>query len=264
MARRRNGYPLKIERSYYRKQAKMVRSWQRAANNMLDRIKPYVTGGTKMLKDADNSNNPDWTHFVQQELNLFSVAISSYLEDQKTQNMCTQFVFAVDKFSDTKVMHHRGILNMKQGIVAINPLQGNPKLREYAQSKITENVNLIKSIRSRYYEQVQGDVFRLINDGSGVSDLSHAIANRTGMALRHADLIATDQTGKILAQVDAYRNQQSGSTRYIWRSMEDSRVRPKHRELDGKEFKYGDPNGGDDGQLPGEPIRCRCYQEAVD
>ena len=40
--------------------------------------------------------------------------------------------------------------------------------------------------------------------------------------------------------------------------MEDGRVRPKHQELDQKVFSYDDPDGGDNGQLPGEPINCRC------
>lgn len=264
MARHRNGYPVKIERSYYRQLGKLVRSWQVQANKMLDKIKPYVTGGTKMLTDADNSADPDWTHAVQQALDLFTVSVSGYYEEQKERNIAMQFVYAVDKFSDTKTTQRRGIITMKVDPVAINPFYRNPKLREYAKSKIIENTNLIQTMRQRYINQLQGDVFRLINQGSGISDLSHAISNRTGMALRHADLIATDQTGKILSQVDAYRNQQSGSTKYIWRSMEDGRVRPKHRELDGKVFKYDDPNGGDNGMLPGQPIRCRCYQDPVD
>ncbi|WP_242509738.1 phage minor head protein [Lactobacillus sp. A27] len=153
---------------------------------------------------------------------------------------------------------------MKAGILAINPLRDNAKLREYTMGKIIENTNLIKTLRQRYIDQTKSDIYRIISSGGGVSDLAHSISARANMTLKHADLIATDQTGKILSQIDAYRNQATGSTRYIWRSMEDKRVRPKHRELDGKEFKYDDPNGGDNGQLPGQPIRCRCYQDPVD
>ena len=78
MARRRNGYPLKIERSYYQNMSKLIREWQkialRAVNNQLRR---YLINGTEMLSDADNSYNPDWTNYVQQTLNLMSVSMES-------------------------------------------------------------------------------------------------------------------------------------------------------------------------------------------
>ncbi|AKG66640.1 phage minor head protein [Lactobacillus helveticus] len=265
MARRRNGYPLKIERSYYRDLAKMVRSWQQITNRVVDtQIKKYFYNGTKVLTDADNSDNPEWLHAVQIALNLLSIEIEQKQPETSLNSITTRFVYAVNQFSYSKIVQRKGIAQMKVGILAINPLRDNAKLREYTMEKIIENTNLIKTLRQRYIDQTKADIYRIISNGGGVSDLAHSITSRTGMALRHADLIATDQTGKILSQIDAYRNQATGSTRYIWRSMEDKRVRPKHRELDGKEFKYDDPNGGDNGQLPGQPIRCRCYQDPID
>ncbi|WP_242509737.1 hypothetical protein [Lactobacillus sp. A27] len=77
MTRRRNGYPLKIERSYYRDIAEMVRSWRKIVESNVDKsIKRYLSGGTKMLTDADNSGNPDWLHAVQMSLNLYLPRLS--------------------------------------------------------------------------------------------------------------------------------------------------------------------------------------------
>lgn len=265
MARRRNGYPLKIEGSYYHDLVKMVRSWQKITQRVVNiQIKKYLYNGTKVLTDTDNSDNPEWLREVQTSLNLLSIQINQKQPESNLNDIVTRFVYSVNQFSSSKAAQRQGIVQMKAGIMALNPLQGNAKLREYTISKIIENTNLIKTLRQRYIDQTKADIYRIISSGGGVSDLSHSITLRTGMALRHAGLIANDQTGTILSQIDAYRNQSTGSTRYIWRSMEDDRVRPKHRELDGKEFKYDDPNGGDDGQLPGEPIRCRCYADPVD
>lgn len=265
MARRRNGYPLKIERSYYRDIAKLVREWQKVAMRDVNvQLRHYLINGTQMLTDADNSSNPEWTNYVQQTLNLVSLDMNRVTTDQILHDITMRYVYAVSQFSANKTRTHQANIQMKMGPYALNPLRDSAKLREYTWGKILENTQLIKTMQGRYIDQLKGDIYRNINDGGGLTSITHAISNRTGMALRHADLIATDQTGKILAQIDSYRNQQAGSMRYIWRSMEDKRVRPKHRELDGKEFKYDDPNGGDNGQLPGEPIRCRCYQEAVD
>ncbi|WP_081495928.1 minor capsid protein [Lactobacillus pasteurii] len=94
--------------------------------------------------------------------------------------------------------------------------------------------------------------------GGGVTSVTKAIVDRTHMTANHAKLIANDQTGSIISQLDSYRAKRAGARKYIWRSMEDNRARPKHRELDGTEQVYGNPDGGDDGQMPGEPIRCRC------
>ncbi|WP_103661446.1 phage minor head protein [Lactobacillus sp. HT06-2] len=265
MARRRNGYPLALERSFYRSLSKIIRGWSKAAQKRINvHLRQYVKGGTQILADADNSNDPMWTKYVQQALDLMSADIEAQQSDQDLENLVTRFVISVDNYSYNKVVHKKGIATRKVGINALNPLKDDPKLREYTWGKIVEDTNLIKSMRGRFIDQLKSDIYRNINDGGGISDMAHAISKRTGMTLRHADLIATDQTGKILAQVDKYRNVMTGSTRYIWRSMEDKRVRPKHRELDGKEFRYDDPSGGDNGQLPGEPIRCRCWAESID
>lgn len=102
------------------------------------------------------------------------------------------------------------------------------------------------------------DKRRSITKGGGVTSVTKAIVDRTHMTANHAKLIANDQTGSIISQLDSYRAKRAGARKYIWRSMEDNRVRPKHRELDGTEQVYGNSDGGDDGQMPGEPIRCRC------
>lgn len=265
MARRRNGYPLKIERSYYRSLAKMVRSWQQITNRVVNiQVKKYLYNGTKVLTDADNSGDPEWLKAVQTSLNLLSIQIEQKQPESSLNDLVTRFVYSVNQFSYSKVVQRKGTAQIKVGIIALNPLQDNAKLREYTMSKIIENTNLIKTLRQRYIDQTKADIYRIISSGGGVSDLAHSITARTNMALRHADLIANDQTGTILSQIDAYRNQAAGTTRYIWRSMEDKRVRPKHRELDGKEFKYNDPKGGDDGMIPGQPIRCRCYADPID
>lgn len=263
MAKRRNGYPRTIEKWYAREIDKLVLKWQKQANLAVAMIKPYVLGGTKMLQDADNSNDPNWVRYVQQVLNLMSTSIDNAQSTQELNSLASRYVYSVDSFSANKVKHKTGTVQVTASAIAVNPLANNAKLQEYAQAKIIENVNLINKLEETYKQWLQSDIYHLISSGSGITDLSHDISSRTGMALRHATLIANDQTGTILSQIDAYRDQKAGAEKYIWRSMEDDRVRPKHQELDGKTFEYDDPNGGDDGQLPGEPINCRCYADPV-
>lgn len=118
-------------------------------------------------------------------------------------------------------------------------------------------------MKQSYQDSLRQDIYNSITSGGGVTSISKALMKRTQMTYSHAQLIANDQTGSIVSQLNFYRASHTGATKYIWHSMEDRRVRPKHRALDGKTFDIDDPNGGDDGQKPGEPIRCRCYAEFI-
>lgn len=264
MAKRRNGYPLKLEQWYEKQICRLVKTWQKEAKSIIQEyLKPYVVGGTKVLSDAAN-NDPNWIHAVQQSLKLFAVKMNSEKDDETIDSIAKRWLITVNNFSEQKVKKYTSTAEIEIGAIGINPLSESPALENYTKSKIAENTALIKTMKRRYTDQLQNDIYRNITSGGGVTDITHAINFRTGMALRHASLIAVDQTGKALSQLDAYRNKQAGFTKYVWRSMGDQRVRPKHQDLDGQTFKYDDPSGGDNGQLPGEPIRCRCYAEPVD
>ena len=52
-------------------------------------------------------------------------------------------------------------------------------------------------------------------------------------------------------------------TSYTWMTSRDERVRPRHKELDGKEYEYGKPTGAEDGLPPGQPIMCRCVARGI-
>lgn len=204
----------------------------------------------------DATDDPSWADKVQHQLDLMAFSMETAHQDSKMTQIATRFVKALDSFSYNNV-------KMQTAIVGLDPISDNNLLRNFTKAKIAENVSLIKSMKSSYIQSLQKDIYRSITKGGGVQAITDAITQRTHMAYNHALLIANDQTGTIISQLDAYRAKSAGAEKYVWRSMEDARVRPKHRELDGRTFKYNDPAGGDDGQLPGEPIRCRCVATPV-
>ena len=77
---------------------------------------------------------------------------------------------------------------------------------------------------------------------------------------KHANLIARDQISKLNGQLNKVRQTSAGITKFVWRTQKDDRVRPRHRQLHGKEFGWEE---GADGTIPGEPINCRCWGQAV-
>lgn len=247
-------YPYNLEKSYQRELIRLVRAWRKAVMSYFSKyLAKYLRGGTVIL-DADD--NPLWVEQFNQQLDLMGFSLEQSLSSTKITSIATKFVRSIDTFSYSNV-------KLQAGIVGLDPISQNDALRAYTKAKISENVSLIQSMHTNYLDTLKNDIYRSITKGSSITDITDAIVKRTHMAENHAKLIANDQTGTIISQVDAYRTQSAGATKYIWRSMEDQRVRPKHRQLDGKIFRYNDPNGGDDGQKPGEPIRCRCVADPI-
>ncbi len=76
----------------------------------------------------------------------------------------------------------------------------------------------------------------------------------------HAALIARDQVSKLNGQLNRARQTAAGITSFVWETREDDRVRPEHRELQGRTFTWDEGAGG---VYPGEPIQCRCWARAV-
>lgn len=248
-------YPHKLEQGYQRQLTKLVRSWQNNAQRYIDwYIKDYVKGGGVLFDDDDNISN---TNRLLQSIELMATTLEKTSKsDVELTQIATRFVRSIDSFSYNNI-------KVQVGIFGLDPIRDDVELSAFTKTQIGYNTALIKSMQSSYYTSLQKDIYRSITKGGGVTDITSAITKRTHMAVQHAKLIANDQTGSVLGQLNAHRASKAGAKKYIWRSAEDSRVRPKHRQLDGTEQKYYDKNGGDNGQMPGEPIRCRCVAEPL-
>jgi SPP1 gp7 family putative phage head morphogenesis protein len=161
-------------------------------------------------------------------------------------------------------------LRQMKGVLGID-LGASTKLAPVMKSFVKENVDLITSIP----EQLLGDVETIIRKGvtAGVrsESLIGDIVSRFGVTERRASLIARDQTSKLVAQVAHTRQQEIGVKRFTWRTARDERVRgrpdgkypnaiPSHWDRDGKVYRYDDPP---DGEMPGDPVNCRCRAEPV-
>jgi hypothetical protein len=68
----------------------------------------------------------------------------------------------------------------------------------------------------------------------------------------HANLIARDQISKLNGQLNKTRQTSAGISKFV--------VRDEHEALDGRTFGWEEGAGG---LIPGEPINCRCWGEAV-
>lgn len=125
---------------------------------------------------------------------------------------------------------------------------------------VDANVGLIKNIGDKLAADIEASTMRAVQTGKLHPDLAEELEARFGFSEERAKLIARDQVGKAYGQINSARQRELGVGRFVWRTANDERVRPEHEDRDGEVYSYDDPP---DGELPGEPINCRCYAEPV-
>lgn len=125
---------------------------------------------------------------------------------------------------------------------------------------VTANVTLISNLPEQIISKVEGKVANAVQKGMRHEELAKDLANTFGMDEDRAARIARDQIGTAYGQINAARQQELGVNKFIWRTSNDERVRDEHVAREGETYDYDDPP---DGELPGEPINCRCYAEPV-
>lgn len=136
-------------------------------------------------------------------------------------------------------------------------------LGDYLATAALRNASLIKGLADDTVKRVQQTVTNAVINGRSAADLKKALTRQFQIEDGRARLIARDQVAKLNSDLNRIRHQQAGITEYTWRTSADERVRPRHRDLEGKVYKYGEPTGAEEGLPPGQPIQCRCIAQAI-
>ncbi len=134
-------------------------------------------------------------------------------------------------------------------------------LKQRMRAFTAENVGLIKSIPQTYFDQVEAQILRAMRDGTRHENLAEEIERRFRVSEERARLIARDQVGKFYGELNRARQRDLGIDRFVWRTVQDERVRPEHETLEGEIFTWaeGHPEEG----IPGEAVNCRCFGEPI-
>lgn len=136
-------------------------------------------------------------------------------------------------------------------------------LADYLNNAAIKNAGLIKGLASDIVKRISQTVMNAVVSGTPVKELRKKLTADCGFADRRAKLIARNEIASLNADLNRERQVQAGVTTYTWRTAADERVRPLHRDLDGKVYEYGKPTGAEDGLPPGKPINCRCVAVGI-
>lgn len=124
---------------------------------------------------------------------------------------------------------------------------------------------LITSLPTEAAQRVRDLTIEGISKGTRASEIAARIMETGEVTKARANLIARTETSRTATELTSARAQSIGSTHFVWRTSGDSDVRPTHRKLNGKAFRWDDPPECDPGHhaLPGAIWNCRCWAEPL-
>lgn len=166
-------------------------------------------------------------------------------------------------------------------VLGVIPQASEPWLVPMMRGWAKTNARLVKNTTDLFVDRLGDRILAGVQAGLRAETLAAQISAdfvatdglEVTNASNRARLIARDQVASFRGDLDRSRQTEIGVSRFVWRTSEDERVRPSHRERDGMTFSWDAPI---EIQLeeknltvdkiegyPGRPINCRCTAEPV-
>lgn len=164
-----------------------------------------------------------------------------------------------DRFATQTATSQRIQMNRQlRAVLGADVLGSDRGIAAVLDSFSSENVALIKDVPVKIVGDLERLTTRAIASATPHATLAQEIEKVFRTGRNRARLIARDQVGKLYGQINHARQQNLGVTHFIWRTANDERVRDEHQDREGQRYAYSSPP---DGELPGQPVNCRCYAE---
>jgi SPP1 gp7 family putative phage head morphogenesis protein len=129
---------------------------------------------------------------------------------------------------------------------------------------LDEQVALITSLPLEAARRVHQIAIGQLYTGQRAKTLAEEIMRTGDVTRARANTIARTETSRAAIGLTMVRAAHVGSTGYTWRTSRDIFVRPIHKALEGKFFRWDDPPvSGENGERshPGGIYNCRCFPE---
>lgn len=226
----------------------IMRIWKKHTKNILDTLKIDLQTGKVSI-----SSNTESTKKLLAELR-------QYVDLSYTQ-MNAKFASVMQKEQEKHKSYQLPEIDRAD-------LQKNKKVYDAFKTNLDWHIFYFKRfpkyIKAKSQEHVDDLVKELKKSQETISfdakKVAEVAAKIEGISERHAAFIARDQLGKFAGALNQAQDQYAGAVKYIWRTMQDNRVRHKHAEREGQTFYFKSPPAGG---APGEDFQCRCTAEAI-
>lgn len=146
--------------------------------------------------------------------------------------------------------------------------------REIAQAPTGATLRQLQVEQLKYITKIPLDAAQRVQDltiegltnAARASEIAKEIRRQGQVSESYANLVARTEVGRASTNLTQARASYIGSEGYIWRTSEDSDVRPSHRKLEGTFHRWDNPPVCDPPSYrshPGAIFNCRCYPEVV-
>ena len=233
---------MSLEREYARELVKYVRK----VRDICKRHIPAMVDAA--MWNAIHAD--DWTEEQTEEID----------KDITAEEEAAIMAIILAMFNRVKTFNRRQQEKIFRSVFSATPKEiSKEDYEKIRQIWVNQNIELIHSIDRRTLESIRyalsENIIRVVDRKMLVEELTESIMHMAEVNEKRAALIACDQVGKLNSQLAQLEQMNQGVNSYIWVTMKDNRVRPAHREREGKRFYWDNPPSGGH---PGWAIRCRC------
>jgi len=258
-------HPRQLERSY-------ARALQLKAEAFVRQVKEVVLPALPAIAaqaDDELFRTDAWSDRVEQLLGILRIGAT----DRETE----VGALAVDIGQKTSNWNDKEWQKILRKTVGVGLLTSEPSLRDRLGLFATTNEKWFKGMQEDELNKLNGIIERGFSTGARHETIAKEIEAELGKTKQRARLTARDQVSKLNGRLTQMRQEEAGISKYIWRDSDDTRVRTKHRNMDGKFGRWDNaslyatveqPNkwrarsGINAVELhPGQDILCRCFAE---
>lgn len=229
----------------------------------------------RMVRDTEHEirklwETPEGKKFIAQDASVSSTAkillstLSKRFDDWFRRNADEITEKWIDSTAKSVFTGLRESMKAATGGMILKTNSMSERIVNALRASVTQNVGLIKSIPSEYFEKIEGTVMRSIQAGGlGQKEIFEQITHIGHSTKKRAKLIANDQTSKATAAIGIAKMRDLGVDEFEWlHSGGGKEPRKLHRQLSGQIFSVDDPpvidsRTGERG-YPGQLINCRC------
>jgi SPP1 gp7 family putative phage head morphogenesis protein len=145
--------------------------------------------------------------------------------------------------------------------ITVDVIRQEPKVRPVIEDFVETNVALIRGrVLRPFFDDIEAIVMRDAAAGMRHEEIARELRGRFPMSENRAKLIARDQIGKFYGNVNEVRQTGLGVARYVWRTVQDNRVRDSHVAREGQVYSWDKPP---EGGHPGTEVNCRCSADPM-
>ncbi len=246
--------PKHLERSYQRDLREMMsKAHQLISERLVPRLSNIVSSAYQHHPEAARKDAADdAASEAKRVMNQVRETFAQEYSPAEIKRIAAKKGVSVSQYN--REVLERGL----KRVTGVDILLDEPYLAGELELFAIGNANLIQSIPSRYFDEIENLVYTGLTTGTRVEELADDIEDRYGVSESRARLIARDQTSKLNGQLTRLRQSELGIEKYTWRTSLDERVRESHQVLEGKVFTWDNPPSVGH---PGEDFQCRCTAE---